>query len=329
MHDHHTRELNTDFTKPKGWIMDIQPFSVNDGDGIRTTVFLAGCPLRCRWCSNPEGFACRELVGWYMRKCIGCGACSAVCPQGIGIDLNAGRDKCVTCGACVSVCPAGARDYMVRLMDASDVLREIQRHRLFYSQSGGGVTFSGGEATQQQDLLRYLTRELYDMGYSLDIETSGYFDFDRVSDILRRMDLVFMDLKIFDDERHQLYTSVSNKKILANIARLSELPCEKVIRIPVIGGVNDSEDNIRASARYVHTVLPEARMELLPYHELGRIKYEAAGVPYSPEIPDSIKLSSAVEPASIPAVFTRPSEEQMEHLRSIIREECVTLADFR
>ena len=344
----------------KGYIMQIQPFSVNDGDGIRTTIFMAGCPLRCKWCANPEGFSAAPLVGWHRRKCIGCGACAKICPQGIGIDMSArvqsggkmiaenetgsvgktGHEICIACGRCADVCPAEARTRMVTLMDADDVLRQIQKHRLFYSYSGGGITFSGGEATSQPEFLDYLTREIYDMGYSMDIETCGMFDWDRVAPILERMDLIFMDLKMMDPEKHREYTGVSNEVILQNIANLSLLGSKSgidtersdrasarnalvssvdeegqgpqiVIRIPVIGGVNDDEENIRSSAAYVHRHLPNARIEVLPYHSLGAVKYEALGIPYDhPE-------------------FTRPSAEELEHLRELIRAEGVETADFR
>lgn len=299
----------------KGYIMQIQPFSVNDGEGIRTNIFMADCPLRCSWCSNPEGFERKELVGWYPRRCIGCGACAAVCPQGIGIDMHeTGQAACVACGACVSVCPEEARARMVSLMDADDVIKEVHRHRLFYSYSGGGVTFSGGEATSQPEFLDYVSKELYDSGYSIDIESCGYFDFEKVRPSLERMDLIFMDLKHMDSETHRKYTGVGNELILENIARLDTLDrpsSDIVIRIPVIGGVNNSEENIAASAAYVHDVLPDARMELLPYHALGKIKYEAIGVPFGQE------------------GFHTPDKNEMKKLRGIAAAQGVEIADYR
>lgn len=295
----------------RGYVMQLQPFSVNDGDGIRTTVFIAGCPLRCRWCSNPEGFTCEEKIGWYERRCVGCGACSSVCPEGIGINMDPGRSKCTSCGKCVDVCPANARAKMVSLMDAEDIISQIHKHRLFYSYSGGGITFSGGEATGQPEFLDYLSSRLYDLGYSMDIETSGYFDFDKVRSSLERMDLIFMDIKHMDPEKHRYYTGVSNDVILRNVARLNELPAEKVIRIPVIAGVNADEDNIRRTAAYVHEHLKDAKMELLPYHRFGMIKYEALGIRYNhPE-------------------FRTPSKEDMDHLKNVVSSEGVEIAEFR
>ena len=292
--------------------MQIQPFSVNDGEGIRTNIFMAGCPLRCRWCSNPEGFEQKELIGWYKRRCIGCGACAAVCPQGIGIGME-DRSRCIACGACVKACPGEARARMVTLMDADDVIREVMKHRLFYSYSGGGVTFSGGEATSQPEFLDYVSRELYDSGISIDLESCGYFDFDLVRQSLERMDLIFMDLKHMDPEEHRKYTGMGNERILENIARLGSLreKPEIVIRIPVIGGANNSEENIAASAAYVHDVLPEAKMELLSYHSLGKIKYEATGIPFDQD------------------GFYTPDKEEMKKLRGIAAAHGPKIADYR
>ncbi len=301
----------------KGYIMQIQPFSVNDGEGIRTNIFMAGCPLRCSWCSNPEGFEQKELIGWYSRRCIGCGACTAVCPQGIGIDMEE-RSSCIACGACAKVCPEEARTRMVTVMDADDVIRKVMKHRLFYSYSGGGVTFSGGEATSQPDFLEYVSGELYDSGISIDIESCGYFDFDHVRSSLERMDLIFMDLKHMDPEIHKKYTGVSNERILENISLLGSLRHpdgqgrpEAVIRIPVIGGVNNSEENIAASAAFVHKVLPHAKMELLPYHALGRIKYEAIGMAFDQD------------------EFYTPDKGEMKKLRDIAAAQGPEIADYR
>ena len=295
----------------KGYVMDIQPFSVNDGDGIRTTVFLAGCPLRCHWCSNPEGFTQRELVGWYQRKCIGCGNCAVVCPKGIGINLNQERNRCIACGRCVETCPVHARTYMVRLTNAEEVLERIQTHRLFYQQSGGGITFSGGEPTSQPDFLRYLAQNIYDMGYSMDIETTGQFEIDEVADILKLMDLIFVDLKHPDADQYRRFTGGSNERVLKNLQRMAELPAKIVIRIPVIGSVNAKESTIRELAALVCENLPDAAIELLPYHDFGRIKYEALGLPYK-------------HPG-----FSRPSTELMERLKEIITEEGLEVADCR
>ena len=294
----------------KGYVMQIQPFSVNDGDGIRTTIFMAGCPLRCKWCANPEGFTKKLKVGWYQRKCMGCGACAQVCPQNIGIHLNGAREKCDACGKCVAICPTKARAQLVRLMDTEEVLQEIQKYALFYHYSGGGVSFSGGECTTQPIFLNHLTERIYDRGYSLDMETCGYFNFDTVRASLERMDLIFVDLKHMNDGKHKYFTGVSNVRILENIRRLNNVSADVVVRIPIICGVNNEEENIRRSASYVHKHLAKAKIELLPYHAFGTIKYDALGMPYAHH------------------AFKRPSKEELEHLKEVVRSEGVGTIDF-
>ena len=241
----------------KGYVSEIQPFSVNDGEGIRTNVFLSGCPLRCRWCSNPEGF------------------------------------------------------FQDKMMEADDVVSEINKHRLFYMQSGGGVTFTGGEATFQPEFLKVLVDKIYDLGYSMAIETCGLFDFDELRPVLEKMDLVFMDIKHMDSDMHKRFTGQGNRVILENVKRLSEVSAEVVIRIPVIEGVNGDDENIRRTAIYVGDNLPGAKMELLPYHNFGKIKYEKLGMEYDE------------------SGFERPSKERMEELKEIVRACGVELEDFR
>ncbi|MBM6828022.1 glycyl-radical enzyme activating protein [Anaerotignum lactatifermentans] len=297
----------------KGTILQLQPFSVNDGEGIRTTVFLAGCPLRCKWCSNPEGFDHKPKTAFYEKLCIGCGLCTTVCHLHGGINLNepSQRAMCDGCGACADICPKQAKKRMVVETEADEIVESVKKHRLFYARSGGGITFSGGEATMQADFLDELSEKLYDMGFHLAIETSGYFDFERVKPILARMDQIFMDLKHMDDEIHREYTGVSNQKILENMKRLGEFDAEVVIRIPVIRPVNATEENIRKSGEFVHTYLPKAKMELLPYHKFGFGKYEALGMTLPSE------------------EFSAPSEEEMENFRNILEKTGVETISYR
>lgn len=296
-----------------GYVMQEQPFSVNDGEGIRTTIFFAGCPMKCSWCSNPEGFSCRPLVGYYAQHCIGCGKCAEICPREIGIDLNelASRTRCTGCGKCTFVCPTSARRQLVSFVNAEEIVKAVEKYDMFYRNSGGGVTFSGGEATFQPQFLDALSKIFYDKGYSIDLETCGYFDFDTVKPALERMDLIFMDIKHLDDEIHRRYTGVSNKIILENAKKLADLQADIVIRVPVIGGVNNDENNIRMTASFVKENLPKARIELLPYHKLGQVKYQALGM----DPPDSS--------------FFTPDEESLERLRTIVRSEGVKTVSYK
>ncbi len=296
-----------------GYFMEPQNFSVNDGDGIRTTVFFAGCPLRCQWCANPEGLEDIKRISFNVETCIGCGKCTLNCPENIGINLNLPQEraKCTSCGSCLECCPSGSRKRLVKRYSAEEMLEIVNRQEIFYRYSGGGVTFSGGEATLQSDILRVLVNNLYDRAVNLAIETSGYFEFEEVCDILKKMDLIFIDIKNMDDSRHKKFTGVSNKKILDNIMKLNELNTDVVVRIPVIAGVNEDGRNITETARFVKKNIKNPKIELLPYHNFGDEKYEALG----------IKKPSGE--------FKRPSDILLDELRDLIKSEGVEIVSFK
>lgn len=296
-----------------GYFMEPQNFSVNDGNGIRTTIFFAGCPLHCQWCANPECLEDVRRISFNAETCLSCGKCTLNCPEGVGINLNlpGERAKCISCGRCAECCPAGSRKRLVKRYSVDDMLEILERQEIFYRYSGGGVTFSGGEATLQQDILRALVNNLYDRAVSLAIETSGYFEFEEVCDILNKMDLIFIDIKHMDDSRHKQYTGVGNEKILGNIRKLNKLNVDVVVRIPLIAGVNADRKNIIETARFVKTNIKNPKIELLPYHNFGDEKYEALGI----EKPS--------------AEFKSPSDDLLNELKSLIKAEGVDIASFK
>ena len=300
-------------SKNYGYFMEPQNFSVNDGDGIRTTIFFAGCPLHCKWCANPEGLENVKRVSFHVESCIGCGKCTLVCPVNVDINLNLPkeREKCISCGKCIEVCPTNSRRRLIRQYTVDELLEIIERQEIFFKYSNGGVTFSGGEATMQQDVLRELVNRLYDKAINLAIETSGYFEFEDIKDILQKIDLIFIDIKHMDDEKHKLYTGVSNKKILDNIKRFSELKNNVVVRIPLIEGVNGYEENIISTARFVKKYITNPKIELLPYHNFGDEKYEALG------------LNKPTRD------FKRPSDKKINELMDLIKKEGVKIVSYK
>lgn len=297
----------------EGSFLTLQNFSVNDGDGIRTTVFFAGCPLRCEWCANPEGLTSSPKIAYYEELCIQCGACVPVCTEGIGIDLNIdeARLQCNACGECVKHCETGARKPMVYSYTVAEILEKIERQSIFYRYSGGGVTFSGGEATLQVSVLKALVDALYDLGISLSIETSGYFQFETVAEILSKMDLIFIDIKHMDSQIHLAYTGVDNQKILENITKLNTLKIPIVVRIPLIVGVNADIENISQTAKFVKKTIDQPKIELLPYHAFGNEKYKALGM----ETPSED--------------FSAPDDKQMKVLENVIRAEGVHIVSYK
>ena len=254
-----------------GTIFDIKQFAVFDGPGIRTTVFLKGCPLRCEWCHNPEGLSFSPQIMVSKSACTHCGRCEAVCPS---------PSRCLVCGKCVRACPAGLRRVCGKRIEAADLAAKLLRDRAYLEMQGGGVTFSGGEPTAQGEFLLECLRLLRPMHRA--VETSGFCDPDLFREILGELDYVIMDIKLTDDALHQRYTGVGNHRILRNLESLKRSGKPFRIRIPVIPGVNDTEENFRETARLLTDAAALDFVELLPYHQTAGAKYEMVGMDFSP-----------------------------------------------
>ncbi len=262
----------------EGLIFDIKKYAINDGPGIRTTVFFKGCPLRCPWCHNPEGQSFLPEVMVRASRCIGgCRDCAAACGPGAlritGDEPLLDKFKCDLCGRCASACPAAAIEIIGRRLDSAEVVREVEKDRVFYEESGGGVTFSGGEPLAQAAFLAELLDACRERGLSTTVDTCGYAPPEAVSLVAGGADLFFFDLKIMDEKRHDDITGQPNGVILENLRRLVRLGKKVVIRLPLIAGVNDDESNILATAAFLRALGTVTDVSLLPYHALGRNKY--------------------------------------------------------
>jgi len=264
-----------------GIVFDIKKFSIHDGPGIRTTVFLKGCPLRCWWCHNPEGQKHVPELIRLTERCIGCRACVEVCGPGAiaydGHKVTTDRARCSRCGACAEVCYAEARQMVGREMTIAEVMDEIQRDVPFYDASEGGVTFSGGEPLSQPDFLRALLTTCRRKGVHTCLDTCGYGSWPLLDELREDVDLFLYDLKLLDDDSHQEVTGVSNARILANLWGLSELGERIILRVPLIPGINDDEASVHAIGTLAVDLPALEGIELLPYHEIGRDKYERLG----------------------------------------------------
>jgi pyruvate formate lyase activating enzyme len=262
----------------QGILFDIQRYSTQDGPGIRTTVFFKGCPLSCGWCHNPESRRADPEVWMLDGRCNDCGRCLDVCPSPPA-DGKPGFESanCVRCGGCVSVCPSEAREVVGKVYTVKEVMREVGRDREFYEESGGGVTFSGGEPLLQPEFLEECLRSCKKKGYHTVVDTSGHAPRETLLEIARWTDLFLYDLKIFDDDRHQKEIGVPAAPIRANLRALDEAGASVWVRLPLIPRVNDDTDNLDAIAHFVAGLGSTRRLHILPYHATGEEKRQRFG----------------------------------------------------
>ncbi len=261
----------------QGTILRIERFAIHDGPGIRTTVFLKGCPLRCAWCHSPESQSTHPEFMPHKDRCVQCASCTDACPfhaaPPAASDGPVAPAECTTCGACAEACPTGARELVGRTMSIEALMAEIERDRIFYDESNGGVTFSGGEPFMQPVFLANMARSCRAAGIHVAIETCGHADTRALLDVADDTDLFLFDLKLLDDRRHREYTGASNVLILRNLERLIETPAEIRVRFPLIPGVNDDDGNVRAVGALLAS-LGLTRIDVLPYHRAGLAKYD-------------------------------------------------------
>jgi pyruvate formate lyase activating enzyme len=261
----------------QGIVFDIKKFSIHDGPGIRTTVFFKGCPLSCWWCHNPESQAPQPELMFWPNRCIRCEACLSACAQdaiSMGSDgVSTDGERCVRCGACVAVCAAEARQIAGRAMTVAQVVAEIERDVPFYDESGGGVTFSGGEPLLQQDFLLALLQACREEEIHTALDTCGFSPWETVDRIRPYVDLFLYDLKLVDEARHRRFTGVSNGLILSNLQALSRRGQAMILRVPVIPGINDDDENIRRTGALAAALPHLERVDILPYHPAGVEKY--------------------------------------------------------
>lgn len=267
-----------------GHIFDIQRFCVHDGPGIRTTVFFKGCPLRCIWCHNPESQSSAVSIAYYAHKCISCGACVNTCTRGCHSLPQADipetrhrfdRQNCVKCGACAAACPNAALEKLGRRMTAEEILCTVERDRIFYRNSGGGLTVSGGEPLMQSAFLLTLLQMAKERGISTCIETCGYARSDVIRSILPYTDLVLFDVKETDSVRHKALTGVPLEPILENLRLIDALGTKIILRLPLVPGKNLRDDHLARVARIAADLTGLLEINIMAYHTLGSSKYEA------------------------------------------------------
>lgn len=291
----------------EGTIVNIQKYSIHDGPGIRTTVFLKGCPLSCWWCHNPESQSTKNEIMFFEEKCTGCGICVKRCPEEAitmkEMKPTIDETKCILCGNCTDFCYNEAREYVGQKIGAIELFKEIQKDEIFYEESGGGVTFSGGEPLLQVDFLSEVLDICNKKNIHATLDTSGYTKWENIEKIVNKVDLFLYDLKLIDDEKHKKYIGVSNKLILENLKKLSSLGKRIFVRMPIIAGINDDNDHIDESIKFIKTLNNIEQVNLIPYHSMGMDKYKRLNMDY--------KLSG----------MEKPADEKMEELKEKFEKE--------
>lgn len=292
------------------YIFNIQKFSTHDGDGVRTTIFFKGCPLRCMWCHNPESQRYHKELIFHQHKCTACGRCVAKCKQGANSIVDGrivfDRSKCTACGVCTDWCITEAREIAGKEYTVDALVKEAMKDKIFYEQSGGGVTLSGGEvmASQHMDYVEEVCRKLHENGVSVFIDTSGYTDYANLKRLLPYVDVFLYDLKVMDPEGHKKYIGVDNALILENLKKLSDDGAGLYIRLPIIGQVNATDEHIESVIHFLKDNQIHARqVNLLPYHDIGKGKYASLDMEYHEE------------------EMSVPMEELMQHFKSMFEEQ--------
>lgn len=276
-------------------IINIQKYSIHDGPGIRTTVFFKGCPLNCFWCHNPESQKLAPEIIFFEDRCTKCGTCIKICPSNAIIPEN-----CIGCGVCSDICPNNARELSGKFFTTHELMKEIKKDEIFYEESGGGVTFSGGEPLIQSAFLKEILPLCKNREIHTAIDTCGFASWENIEQILDNIDLFLYDLKLMDDKKHIKYTGVSNKIILENLKKLSNLEKRIFIRIPIISGINDDYENIKNSAEFLSKLNIE-QVNLLPYHKMGMEKYKRINKEY--------KMTG----------YEKPSDDKLKEIQGIFK----------